>query len=350
MTTTGSQDRDRALTRVRRLLDAAGEVARLPDVVSPLVDSTGLSRQGVELGLSRYLETSASESDLDALVRNAAPSPHVHVILSANVFTAPLRALAVACAASASVSVRPSRRDPVLTRALVRAAKGLHITLDEDVRVSAVREGEIHVYGRDATVAAVRDAALPGVRVRAHGTGVGVAAVTETANLGDAARALADDVVVFDQRGCLSPRVVLVLGREIRGDEFIAQLGACLADLAERVPRGRLDATERRDAARYIETMSFAGRLVRGADFVVALAPAGGPLLLAPTGRHVHAVVARDLVEARELLRPIAPLVVGLGCDDEGVGAALLAPSARVRLSRLGRMQAPPLDGPVDLR
>ena len=48
----------------------------------------------------------------------------------------------------------------------------------------AIEAGAIHVYGRDETIAAVRAAARPGVVVRGHGAGLGVALVTPAADLG----------------------------------------------------------------------------------------------------------------------------------------------------------------------
>jgi len=336
--------------RVRRLLDAAAEVASDAALVEPLCESTGLSAEGVRLALSRHLETDAGEAEVAALVAGAAPSPHVHVILSANVFTAPLRALAVACAASPSVSVRPSRRDPVFTRALLRAAPGVGVTLVEHADVGAVAVGDVHVYGRDETIAQVRAAARPGVTVRAHGAGLGVAWVGHAADLEGAASALADDVVVFDQRGCLSPRVAFVQGDEERGVRFVAALGAWLSELGRTVPRGRLDPDERRAAARYAEAMTFAGRVVRGADHLVALGPTGGPLIVPPPGRHVHVLVVRDVEEARAVLGPVLRLVVAVGSDDTAAATHLVADATRGRFSALGRMQRPPFDGPVDLR
>ncbi len=316
-------------------------------MVFALAESTGLSVEGVAFGLD-CLEKDPSDAELATLVSGVTPSPRVHVILSANVFTAPLRALAVACAASSSVSVRPSRRDPVFARELVRRAPGLRIRLDEAAEVSSVAEGEIHVYGRDETIAAVRASARPGVRVRAHGPGMGLALVSERADLAGAARGLAEDVVAFDQRGCLSPRVALVIGDRSRGERFADLLDARLADLGRAVPRGRLDPDETRDAARYVETMAFAGEVRRGEGHVVGLA-VDGALVVPPPGRHVHVAVVAGVEEAGRVLGPVSRFIVAVGCDKAALVASLLV-STRVRISPLGRMQRPPLDGPVDLR
>ncbi len=206
------------------------------------------------------------------------------------------------------------------------------------------------MYGRDETALAVQGAARPGVRVRAHGAGLGVAFVTRDADLGDAARRLADDVIVFDPT-----RVPEPAGRPYRGEQATGRAARHAAGRTPRRartddPRGRLDPAERSLAARYVETMMFAGRVLRGAEHVVAVAPAGCAILIPPPGRHVHGAVVRDVQEARRLLRPFVRLVVAVGCDDETAGRALVSDAANVRLSRLGLMQRPPFDGPVDLR
>ena len=333
------------LERVRTLVEAAREVAADAGVVAPLVLSTGLSPEGVALALHRCLETHPTDDDLAALVGRSSPARSVHVILSANVFTAPLRALAVACASSPAVTVRPSRREPVFTRALLARTANLGI-LEVDANVAAITAGEVHVYGRDETVAMVRAAAAPGVRVRAHGAGMGAALISERADLEAAARVLAEDVVAFDQRGCSSPRVALVVGSPRRGERFAALLDAALGALSRAIPRGRLDDAEARDARRYVETITFAGLLLRGETHAVGFAV--GPLLVPPPGRHVHVTVADTLATARACLQPVERLLVAIGTDDATAVQEIV--EARVRICQLGEMQRAPLDGPVDLR
>src|SRR5208283_100464 len=105
-----------------------------------------------------------------------------------------------------SVAVRPSRREPHFARALVERAGDPGLTLVEEVDPARLFGGEVHVYGRDATIASVRGRVGERVRVRGHGAGMGIAIVSAQARLEAAADSLAEDVVAFDQRGCLSPR------------------------------------------------------------------------------------------------------------------------------------------------
>jgi hypothetical protein len=213
--------------------------------------------------------------------------------------------------------------------------------------VESVVVGEIHVYGKDETIDEVRARANVGVRVLGHGSGLGVAVVTQRTGLADAARAIACDVAPFDQRGCASPRVVVVLGAG-SGEELCLELDRALGAIEERVPRGPLDPDESVAAARYHSTAAFAGRVWRGKTHLVGLALEAAPLSLPPPGRHLHVAVAESLDAARALLAPVAKFVVAVGSDEPGLVADLVG--HRVRVSPLGRMQRPPLDGPLDLR
>ena len=201
-----------------------------------------------------------------------------------------------------------------------------------------IAEGELHVYGRDQTIAGVRARAARGVRVRGHGAGMGVAIVAG-GDVQAAAESLAQDVIAFDQRGCLSPRVAFSFAEDLP-EALHAALGAA----AQRVPRGLLFPEEGAEAARYADTATFSGRLFRGREHLVGT----GPLLLPPPGRHVHVVpVATERDLAVELER-MAPAVVAVGAEDPERFAKILPRHART--SRLGEMQRPRLDGPVDLR
>ena len=222
------------------------------------------------------------------------------------------------------------------------------IRLAEDAAVKDVQRGEIHVYGRDETVARVRAEARPGIRVRAHGSGLGVAWISREADLDEAAQALACDVIAFDQRGCLSPRIAMVEGYETRANAFGHAIHRALGHAERRVSRGRLDADERSLATMYVSTLQFAGRVYAEDDHIVGVGMGGAPLLLPPAGRHVHVASARDIAAARSLLAPLLPVVVAAGSDDRA--AVLQIVPAHARISALGQMQRPPLDGPVDRR
>ncbi|WP_437642636.1 acyl-CoA reductase [Sorangium sp. So ce854] len=358
-------------TRVERAVAAA---ARIADPRDPLGDearrrlpsTSGLSPEGVELALGRHLEVAPSRGELDALVAAAGRARRCHVVLAANVCTAPLRAIAVAAATAPEVLVRPSRRDPVVAELLVRALQadeafaraGGAIALVADLALEDDGDGaagdapraELHVYGSDQTVATLRARAGRGARVRGHGAGLGLAVVGPAAGLAEAARDIADDVVPFDQRGCLSPRFVLVEGPAERAEALARALHEALGEAGSRVPRGPLDDAARAEIAMYRATLEAVGWFREGEGHGVGLDPAPRSLLLPPAARLVH-VAASGAAAAPALLAPIGGAITAIGAGGGGElvrAASAVAPRARV--SALGRMQRPPLDGPVDLR
>jgi hypothetical protein len=318
------------VTKLRKLLDAAARVARDPAIVAPLVQSTGLSAENVRLGLSRHLET-ATDEELAALERAVTPASHVHVILSPSVFVAPLRAIALGLAAGAKVTVKPSRRETCFVQALVEAFDDPSVTITRGRKPEDVAEGEIHAYGRNETVAAVR--ARSRVLVRGHASGMGVAVVTR--DLVRAAEELTSDIVPFDQRGCLSPRVVFVAG-DVGG--FAQLLFDALESRGKDIPRGSLADDERAALPQWEDTVAFGGTLLRGESCTVGVLD---HVVLPPTGRHV-------LVMPFTPPMPPLPSVIAVGTDDPRLARSVSPEHARV--SALGMMQRPLLDGPVDLR
>ncbi len=228
-----------ALVRAARRLadprDLAGSSVR-----ASLVEQGPLSAQGVDLVLRDHLEIHPTDADLDALVGWAERAPRVHVVLSAHVFAGALRALALAVAAAPSVEVRMSRRESVFATALVDAVDDSEVT--NTIRfVDRLRPrpcDEVHLYGRDATMREIARTLPPEVRVWAHGTGLGLAVVGASADLPEAAWQVVSDVVPFDQRGCLSPRVVVVEGSVERALCLARGLAEAMNRMRQRVPVG----------------------------------------------------------------------------------------------------------------
>ncbi len=336
--------------RVQQAVALAGRVADPADRLGiearrDLAVTSGLSREGVELALAQHLEVAISDADLASLLDAVDLAPCCHVILAANVCTAALRAIALAFAASLAVTIRPSRRDPGIALILARE---LGIALTDTI--AAAPGDALHVYGSDATIAEVRATTAEGVIVHGHGTGLGIAIVGADADLDASAQMLAADVIPFDQRGCLSPRFALVEGSEDRAAAFARALHAALLDLGERVPRGPLDEDTLAAIALHGAALDAVGERFVGPQHVVGLDPTPRALLLPPAARVVQ-VVPASAEAAGRLLGPWARFLTTVGGSGRGAlldAVSALAPEAR--RAALGRMQRPPLDGPVDRR
>jgi len=325
-------DRVRALVAAaRRLADPRDPLGREARALLP--GSTGLSPENVELALSEILETHPTDDELHALVDSVEPAARAHVQLAANVFTAPLRAIALALAQSADVQVRASRREPVFTRSLSEASGAFEV-----VESLSPKPGDhLWAYGSDTTLGELEQTLPPGVVLHAFGSGFGLAVV----GTHDPAAELALDIVPFDQRGCLSPRVAVVVGSREEARAFARSLAHELTELAERVPVGRLDDDERAESVRLRETLSYAGELFPAGPGWVALDDAERRLIPAPSGRNL--VVVRSDADL-SWLSAYSQSIVAVGARDA------LRELPETRCSPLGAMQRPRFDGPVDGR
>ena len=305
---------------MRHVIEAARAVKE--EARTRLHAGGSLSRQGVDLALDEHLETEPSDAEIMAFVASAMPAGRCYVVLSANVCTAALRAIAWAVASAPEVIVKPSRRDPVLAELLCYAL-GLRIASQIDPEPGDA----LHIYGSDETIAAIASALPDGVHIVAHGTGIGVA-------VGDDAAAIAGDLIVFDGAGCLSPRVAIA--EDPRA--FAGALHEALLD--SDIPRGRVD---RAALARYRQTMKVVGGVLEGPHHLVAFDEAPRAIALPPAHRGIIVVPpsAAALLPARHIAA-----IGGSGtlCD------ALAEQCPGARRSALGKMQKPPFDGPVDRR
>lgn len=345
---------ERVVAIGRRLSDPADPLGR--EARAAITAEGDLSPAGVELALAEHLETDPSGADLDALLAATLPAARCLLVLAANVCTAALRAIAVAVAAAPVVLVKPSRRDPAAAVILARELSADAAFAEAGGVIAVVSEVDpqagdvVHVYGSDATVERFVAAAKPGVRVLGHGTGLGLAVVGAGASIREAAAALADDVVPFDQRGCLSPRAALVEGSADRAEAFAAALSEALAARGARVPRGPVDVDTAAAVTRYRATLEAVGVVHAGDDHLVGVDPSPRVLVLPPPARVVH-VVPACATTAKALLARWSDLVTCVGVAGEGdLARAVSDLVPRARRAPLGRMQKPPLDGPVDLR
>jgi hypothetical protein len=344
-----------ARERIERLLLAARRIADRDDPLGQrarreLVEMSGLSEAGIELGFERCLETHPSETEIEALIASVPMARRAHVILPANVFTAAHRAIALALASSERVRVRPSRRDPVLARLLHAGTNTLFDLVDA---LTPLPGDHVWAYGSDLTLAGLRDTLPADVVLHAHGSGFGLAVmgpdpdVSEEA-LDTMALELARSITLFDQRGCLSPRLAAFVGTADLARTAAERISRALIETAERVPLGRADSAEAADAARFRDAMTYTGAAVFAAGpGVVALTERDVPARPASL-RSLHIVRLDRLAEWLSPLREQITAVGSFGSPELGAMIRALVP--RARLSPIGWMQSPPFDGPADGR
>lgn len=327
---------DDVLRAAAALLDPqrdAGRAAREAAVIECAL-SAPMADRVFDVASARY-----SRASVEALANDALAGRRVALVLAATVATAPLRAIALPWLAGADrIAVRPSRRQRRLVEACARAFER-----DAIVCVDAAPDGVDHViaYGADDTLVAIESAIARGVSFEGRGHGFGVVYVREASD--EAARAVALDVALHDQRGCLSPQAVFVRGDAVA---FAGALHKALAAVERVLPRGRVAVGEAAAAMQWQGVMAArASWFRRGATHAVAAFDA--PALDATPGlRNVVVSAVTGVDDVRAALGANARYVTCVGTDESAPVWGFTA----ARVVALGAMQDPPLDGPEDPR
>ena len=197
-------------------------------------------------------------------------------------------------------------------------------------------------YGGDETVAALRARAPVTTRFVAYHHRVSVAVVGVEAlgrpHAEASAASLAKAVAIFDQRGCVSPRVVYVEeGGTVSPRAFASLLAQSLAGLDRDLPSGALDRAEAsalhqvRGTAELVAASESGADIHHGGDAPWTVIFDRGPMALAPSlSRTVQVVPLTDLEQLPDLL-------ARMGSHLQTVGTAGLGDREQVLASRLGR-------------
>ncbi len=197
-------------------------------------------------------------------------------------------------------------------------------------------------YGGDETVAALRARAPVTTRFVAYHHRVSVAVVGVEAlgrpHAEASAASLAKAVAIFDQRGCVSPRVVYVEeGGTVSPRAFASLLAQSLAGLDRDLPSGALDRAEAsalhqvRGTAELVAASESGADIHYGGDAPWTVIFDRGPMALAPSlSRTVQVVPLTDLEQLPDLL-------ARMGSHLQTVGTAGLGDREQVLASRLGR-------------
>jgi hypothetical protein len=352
VTTVSSPRVERALA----LLKTAQEMAT-PDTPlgrrarQLLHEESGLSLEGVDLALDYSLEHSPGRSTLLQLGKRLPESTKSHVLLAGNVFVAGFRAILLGVLQADECFVRPSSRAQTMTMLLAEASPGAFQVVDQ---LRPEPGDHVWAYGSDETLNQLRADLPRGTRLHAHGSGMAVAVFVEPKQLYDeddlwqALSGLTTDVILFDQRGCLSPRLVLVQGSEAFSQKIAGLLTSALTDAESFVPRGLLSADEQANILHYETIFTFLGAFRRAGLGGVTLDPESERIVMSPVGRYLHITRTSD---ALALMCTLGPHITSFGTwGDPHLEGQVLEAIGRRRVAAFGRFQQPELDGPVDLR
>ena len=285
----------------------------------------------------------AGAPETGRLVRAAAPPVTLHFgagSVPGVTVTSMIRALLV----KSAVLVKPGAGDIALT---VRFARLLHRADPRLARAVAVQywpggapewdgfergllrgADQVVVYGGDATIEAIRARAPASTRLIEHPHRIGVAIVDPGAAPPGTAAVTARAVSLFEQRGCVSTHLVLLLGTAETAAQWCAELARALAAAEDEIPAG--SSTPGELSARHQLLGRLALKAAASGDIRVWTAETGSwSTVLAPPGafeaaggRTVWVAPTAGPAEALRVLSSLSPALQTVGLAGVGAGVA----------------------------
>ena len=284
-------------------------------------------------------------------------------IMAGNVIGAGLHEVCQAMLGGAAIILKPASAEPLFFPAFVRTLRAIDAQVGARIAVlnwsradadptAALKAScdRIVAFGDDESIAAVAAAGVIAFGSRASGALVG-ADFDGIAT----ADAIARDVSLFEQRGCLSPHHVFVA--DSRGGfarDFAAELAIALGRCALRLPppirlplREAAAIRSARENARWRRIGKREVAIWEGERLGwTVIYDAAANFRLSPGYRTAYVTPFRDLADLRRRLEPAAGRLEAFAVAPGGLSAA------RAHLERLGvsyfaapgEMQSPPLD------
>lgn len=335
----------------------------------------GMSREWTEEALHGLVVAEIGDPDLlDRFVpdptrpgrrRTAAGPPLVLQIHAGNVPGVPVTGAILALLARSGVLAKTGSDEPGLLPLFARALADIDPLLGRCVAATwwpgeertpvyerwGKEAGKAIIFGGHAAVRAVRETLPPDIDLIVYGPRVGIAVFLPDAPF-EAADRLARDVCAYEQRGCVSPRVVFAVGRDP-------------LDLSDRIASGLARETARASPPGLSEEEAVALRSVRAeCEFagledgstrvsgpsdlswsVMAYRDAGVDTVALPRAVWVYGIPSVEALH--QILRPLEGRIQSIGyagSEQEDELVRLAARLATSRICPLGEMAWPPAD------
>lgn len=333
--------------------------------------STGYPQEAIEIALSNLWSAlraphlaATLASELSAPLANPLPGVALHV-LAGNVPGVGVFGIFAALLAGVPSLVKPAAREPFLPALLVESVMAIAPELGRALAVAPWRGGtadldSVAVDEADLVLAYGRDATLDRLAMRRprrfvrYGERLSVALVARDALTPATAAALAQQVALFDQQGCLSPQIACIEDASaVETDRFAAWVADALTDLEQRLPRANLTLGESAAIWRFLERHRWRAQegdavaVYGGHDGHGSVVCDRSPHWpMSPTFRHLILLPVATLAAAADTLRRVAGSVeaVGYAGPTQGLddGSSVAAAIGAHRLCPLERLQAPP--------
>jgi hypothetical protein len=343
----------------------------LAQAVALLPDATGFSAPMIRTALPMMLDALRAPGLADVVQREAGerrgPALILH-ILPGNLPGLAAIPAALSLAVGSAALLKEGRGDRIFPALFVASLAARDPELAACLRTLYWPGGDracedVALAAADLVVASGDDASIADIAGRSrtrfigHGHRISFAVVTQAqVHAEGTAAALARDVAIWDQRGCLSPQLCFVEGGFADARAFATRISGQLSRLVEELPPATLPLGDRlavrrcRDEA---EWMTFDGE---HSEAMTWGDEATGTVLLEPRPRFCPSPLGRTLrvmpipsFEALEvLLAPYRGVLEGAALaaetDSWGALADRLRQSGVHLVSAPGAMQRPPLD------
>ncbi len=297
----------------------------------------------------------------------------VYHALAGNVPGLSIPAIVVSLLARSVAIVRDSSRQPLLTglflETLAENAPALAAMIvpvawpssRTDLEALAVSAAaRVEVYGSDQTITDIHRR-YPDRAIHTRGTRISVGVVPAASDTDRWADGFAEDMCMYEGRGCLSPRAIYVVGTRSRRERMVKRLAVALRRFDKLWPRRMQDLEDEVVRRAFIDRAELAmlnaedDQVEVGRDGTWCIHATSGLELTAGAGmRCIMVVSARDEKSVAESLEasPVPIAAVGLAMEAHQDGyfelAALMRSAGATLVCAPGHMQSPPLSWSPD--
>lgn len=326
-------DSDSRILAIGRALEA---LAAHPD---PASLSDGLSSPLAARCLGLALGEIRPESLARAIDIPGRPPRDALFVAARGVFTSPLEWVVLLLAMGSRLHLKAPSAAPGFCMELTRLLKQESLPIHCSTSHALPQADAVIAMGGDSAMRAI-STRFRGKRLSLHGHRFSVALVQNDHE--ELADALADDLVLYDGRGCFTPAAIFVQP-PASPERLALRLAESMKRAQERYPRGFFDPAHGPEWRRRIALARARGLCHEGNDLAVTLlgteyfAPAALPRLAA-----VH-----PLGEPQELQAILSPWRAHLtGCATDLLDTSPLLDLGFDRICQPGRLQIPPLGRP----
>lgn len=352
--------RKAAETDLPAATDLSPEMVRfaLPFMLEPLQAPALTELLDSELGDHRVLE------------KPHGPGLILH-ILSSNLPGLAAVPIALSLATKSAALVKAGHGDRLFPKLFARSIGAIDADLGACIEACYWPGGDLEREGialseADLVVAFGNDSTIANIRARrkgsfiGHGHRVSFALVggevlAETSAAEQAAHALALDVAIWDQRGCLSPQMCFIEGDLDAASHFGGLIAMALQEVAAWLPPGPASVGEQVAVRRFRQEAEWSGIDGRETRVFAASGLTEGTVVVerhaafrpTPLCRTLRVFPLRDTKEMSQLLEPARGVLEGAGlavsAERRRAATDLLLQAGVHRVSPLGQMQRPPL-------